>query len=43
MTLETQWLGSFARKAIVCALKVRDENFRNGKIKHSVSFPPKKV
>ena len=31
MTLKTYWLDSFARKAIVCATKVRDETFRNGK------------
>ena len=31
MTLKTQWLGSFAWKAIVCTTKVRDETFRNGK------------
>ena len=28
---KTHWLGSFARKVIVCAAKVRDENFRNEK------------
>ena len=31
MTLKTQWLGSFAWKAIVCTTKVSDETFRNGK------------
>ena len=31
MTLETQWLGRFASKAIVCTTKVRDETFRHGK------------
>ena len=32
MTLKTQWLGSFAWKAISHSTKVRDETFRNGKI-----------
>ena len=31
MTLKTQWLGSFAGKAIVCTTKVRDKTFRNAK------------
>ena len=31
MTLKTEWLGSFAWKAIVCTTKVIDETFRNGK------------
>ena len=31
MTLKTHWLGSFARKNIVCTTKVRYETFINGK------------
>ena len=43
MTLKTQWLGSFAGKAIVCTTKVRDKTFRNAKrYEDSVSSPPKK-
>ena len=32
MTLKTHWLGSFAWKAIVCTIKVRDGTFRNVEI-----------
>ena len=44
MTLKTHWLGSFARKVIVCVTKVRDKNFRNEKryeYKAYVSSHPK--
>ena len=44
MTLKTPWLGSFAWKAIVCTIKVRDETLEMGKdmqIKHSISSPSK--
>ena len=43
MALKTHWLGSFARKSIVCTTQVVNENFRNGKIYEDKTIEDKKI